>query len=70
MLVSPWPWFGKNVIFRSFQQNAEEIHGLSHFKQEQSLHAIVAFFNRTTFYQLKGAASTVLPREKSTLLAI
>ena len=54
----------KIVIFRSFQQNAKEIYGLSHFRQEH-----VAFFDRTTFYQLKDAASAVLAREKSTPLA-
>ena len=34
------------------------------FKQEH-----VAFFNKITFFQLKGAASAVLAREKSTSLA-
>ena len=55
---------GKIVIFWSFQQNAEEIYNLSHFRQEQ-----VAFFDRTAFHQLKDAASAVLAREKSTSLA-
>ena len=54
----------KIVIFRIFQQTAEEIYGLSHFKQEH-----IPFFNKTTFYQLKAAASAVLAREKSTSLA-
>ena len=54
----------KIVIFRSFQQTAEEIYDLSHFKQEH-----VPFFNKTTFYQLKDAAYAVLAREKSTSLA-
>ena len=54
----------KILIFRSFQQSAEEIYDLSHFRQEH-----VAFFGRTTFYQLKDAASAVLAREKSTSLA-
>ena len=54
----------KIVIFRSFQQNAEEIYDLSHFRQGQ-----VAFFDRTGFHQLKDAASAVLAREKSTSLA-
>ena len=54
----------KNVIFRSFQQGAEEIYDLRHFRQEH-----VAFFDRTTFYQLKDDASAVLAREKSTSLA-
>ena len=53
----------KKLILRSFQQSAEEIYDLSHFKQEQ-----VAFFDRTTFHQLKDAASAVLAREKSTYL--
>lgn len=34
----------KIVIFQSFQQTAEEIYDLSHFKQEH-----VLFFNKTTF---------------------
>ena len=52
------------VIFRSFQQTAEEIYDLSQFKQEH-----VPFFNKTTFYQLKDGTSAVLAREKSTSLA-
>ena len=54
----------KVVIFRSFQQAAKEIYDLSHFKQEH-----VPFFNKTTFYQLKDAASAALAREKATSLA-
>ena len=54
----------KIVIFRSFQQSAEEMYDLSNFKQEH-----VAFFNKTTFFQLKDVASAVLAREKSTSLA-
>ena len=54
----------KIVIFRSFQQSAEEMYDLSNFKQEH-----VAFFNKTTFFQLKDAASAMLAREKSTSLA-
>ena len=54
----------KIVIFRSFQQSAEEIYDLSYFRQEH-----VAFFDRTTFYQLIDSASAVLAREKSTSLA-
>ena len=53
----------KTVIFRSFQQTPEQIYDLSHFKNEHT-----AFFDKTTFYQLKDAASAVLVREKSTLL--
>ena len=54
----------KILIFRSFQQTAEKIYDLSHFRQEH-----VAFFDRTVFYQLKDAASAVLAREKSNSLA-
>ena len=53
----------KKLIFRSFQQSAEEIYDLSHFKQEN-----VAFFDMTTFHHLKDAASAVLARQKSTTL--
>ena len=56
--------YEKIVIYRSFQQSAEEIYDLNHFRQEH-----VAFFDRTTFYQLKDAATVVLAREKSTSLA-
>ena len=45
----------KIVIYRSFQQTADEIYNLSHFKLEH-----IPFFNETTFYQLKDAASAVL----------
>ena len=38
----------KVVIFRSFQENAEEIYDLSHLKKDY-----VPFFNKTTFFQLK-----------------
>ena len=51
------------VVFRNVQY-AEDIYDLSHLRQE-----LVAFFNRTTFYQLKDAASSLLAREKSTSLA-
>ena len=51
------------VIFRSFQQTPEQIYDLSHFKNEHA-----AFFDRTTFYQLKDAASAMLAREKLTSL--
>ena len=54
----------KIVIFRSFQQNAEEIYDLNHFKKEH-----VPFFNKRTFFQLKYAASAFLACEKSTSLA-
>ena len=52
------------MIFRSFQQTAEQIYDLSHFKNEHA-----AFFNKTNFYQLKDAASAVLACEKLTSLA-
>ena len=54
----------KVVIYRSFQQSAEEIYDVNHFRQEH-----VAFFDRTTFFQLKDATSAVVAREKSTSLA-
>ena len=52
------------VIFRSFQQTPEQIYDLSHFKNEYA-----AFYDKTTFYELKDAASSVLVRLKSTFLA-
>ena len=52
------------MIFRSFQQAPEQIYDLTHFKNEHA-----AFFDKTTFHQLKDAASAVLAREKSTFLA-
>ena len=54
----------KIVIFRSFQQTFEQIYDLSHFKNGHD-----AFFDKTTFYQLKDAASAVLVQEKSTSVA-
>ena len=54
----------KIAVFWSFRQKAEEICGLSHFKQEH-----VTYFDRTAFFQLKDAASPVSAREKSTSLA-
>ena len=54
----------KLVIVRSFQQNAEEIYHLSHFKREHN-----EFFDRTTFYQLKDTATAVLTHKKLTSLA-
>ena len=59
----------KIVIFRSFQQTPEQIYDLSHFKNEHA-----AFFDKTTFYQLKDAVSAVLARKKidpfSTLFSV
>ena len=54
----------KIVIYRSFQETADKIYDLSHFKREH-----IPFFNNTTFYQLKDAASAVLAREKFSSLA-
>ena len=54
----------KIVISRSFQQSPEEIYDLSHFRQEH-----IPFFDKMTFSQLKGAATAVLAREKSTSLS-
>ena len=56
--------FDKIVIFRSYQQTSEQIYDLCRFKNEH-----IAFFNKTTFSQLKDAASAVLAHEKSTSLA-
>ena len=54
----------KIVIFRSFQEKAEEIYDLRHFRHEQ-----VPYFDKITFYRLKDAATAILAREKSTSLA-
>ena len=51
----------KIVIFQSFQQTAEEIYDLSHFKCKH-----VPYCNKTTFSQLKDAADVVLACEKTT----
>ena len=40
--------FDKTEIFRSYQQTAEQIYDLSHFKNEN-----IAFFNKTTFLSIK-----------------
>ena len=53
----------KVVVFRSFLRTPEQIYNLSHFKNEHA-----ALFDKTTFYQLKDAASAVLAQEKSTFL--
>ena len=55
---------GKIVIIRSFQQSEDEIYDLSHFRQEH-----VFFFDKTTFFQLKDAASGDLVHEKAPSLA-
>ena len=54
----------KIVIFRSFQQNAEEIYSLDHFLQGH-----VQCFDSVTFNQLKNAVTNVLVRQKSTSLS-
>ena len=55
----------KIVIYRSFQQTANEMFDLGHFKRE---HAV--FFDTVTYQQLKDAAQNVFNREKSTSLWI
>lgn len=52
------------VIFRNYQQNAEEIYDFIYFKQEH-----VAFFDRTTFHQLEDAASAVLAGQNQLLFS-
>ena len=54
----------KIVIFRSFQQNVEEIYSLNHFSQEH-----IKYFYAVTFNQLKDAATNILIRQKSTSLS-
>ena len=54
----------KIVIFWSFQQSTDELYDLNHFR-----HKHTTYFDKTTFYQLKDAADSVLAREKSTSLA-
>ena len=54
----------KIVIFRSFQQNSEEIYSLDHFSQKH-----IKYFDAITFNQLKDAARNVLVRQKSTSLS-
>lgn len=54
----------KIVIYRSFQQTANEMFDLGHFRREHA-----AFFDTITYQQLKDAAQNVLNREKLTSLA-
>ena len=54
----------KIVIFRSFQQNAEEIYSLHHFSQDH-----VRYFDVVTFNQMKDTATNVLIKQKSTSLS-
>lgn len=56
--------FHKIVIYRTFQQSAQELYSLDHFRTEH-----VPFIDGTTALQLKDAASAVLYREKCTSLA-
>ena len=54
----------KIVIYRSFQQTANEMFDLGHFRREHA-----AIFDTITYQQLKDAAQNVLNREKLTSLA-
>ena len=54
----------KTVIFRRFQQNAEEIYSLDHFSQDH-----VRYFDAVTFNQLKDTATNVLIKQRSTSLS-
>ena len=54
----------KIVIFRSFQQNFEEIISLDHFSQDQ-----VRFFDIITIKQMRDSALSVLSKEKTTFLS-
>ena len=56
--------FDEIVIFRSFQQSANILYDISHFKPEH-----VPFFDKVILRQLKDAASAVAFREKCTSLA-
>ena len=47
------------MIFRSFQQNKEDIYSLDHFSQEH-----VTFFHVVTFSQIKDAATNLLINQK------
>ena len=54
----------KTVIFRRFQQNAEELYSLDHFSQDH-----VRYFDAVTFNQLKDTATNVLIKQRSTSLS-
>ena len=54
----------KIVIYRSFQQTANKIFDLGHFKREHE-----TYFDKVTLQQLKDAAQNGFNREKSTSLA-
>ena len=53
----------KIAVFRSFQQNFEEINSLDQFSQEHIL-----FFDQVTMAQMKDAATKVFNRKKTTAL--
>ena len=55
--------FPKMVIYRSYQQSANELYDISHFRQEH-----VPFFYQVTLRQLKDVAFAVVFREKCTSL--
>ena len=48
----------KIVIFRGFQQKANEIYNLDYFREH------ISYFDGVTFQQLKDAATSVSVREK------
>lgn len=52
------------VIYKSFQENVEEIYSLNQFSQEY-----VKFFDSVTLDQMKDAAANSLVCQKSTLLS-
>ena len=55
---------GKIVIFRSFQQNADEINSLDHFQQGH-----VKFFDPVTIKHVRHAATNAISRKKTTSLS-
>ena len=55
----------KIVIFRSFQQNFEEINCLDHFSQNH-----IKFFDLVAIKQMRDTALSVLAREKITSLSL
>ena len=54
----------KIAVFRSFQQNYDEITSLDHLFQEQ-----IPYFNQVTMSQMKDAAKRVLYKENTVALA-
>ena len=61
----------RKVIFRSFDQNENELYSLSHFNiiDFDFFNQNKRYFNFTTLRQLKTAASNVLQKESNTALA-